>query len=84
MGENDPMSWLLALLSYVFVQTLGLAIAYAAAGVFIYLILRRMHSRMMTMVLVAFFLGISLFVYAPRSSSCDRMRSGRIAENIVQ
>ncbi len=65
MGENDPMSWLLALLSYVFVQTLGLAIAYAAAGVFIYLILRRMHSRMMTMVLVAFFLGISLFVYAP-------------------
>lgn len=39
------MDWLVTLLSYVFVQTFGLLIAYVASGVLIYLILSKLHSR---------------------------------------
>lgn len=59
------MLWPLTLLSYVFVQTLGLVIAYAAAAVLIFIVLRRLHSRWVAAALAAVFLGISLFVYAP-------------------
>jgi nitrite reductase (NO-forming) len=47
------------------VQAGGLAIAFAFAGVFIYLALHRVHSKLMTFVLLAVFLGVSLFLYAP-------------------
>lgn len=60
------MEWILSLFSYVFVQTLGLIIAYAAAALFIYLVLSKFHSRAIALVLVAFFLGVSIFIYAPR------------------
>lgn len=59
------MLWPLSLLSYVLVQTFGLIIAYTAAAVLIYLILRKLHSRLMATLLAVVFLGISIFVYAP-------------------
>ena len=59
------MLWLLSLLSYILVQTLGLTIAFIAAGVFIYMVFRKFHSRTMALLLAAVFLGVSLFIYAP-------------------
>src|SRR3989344_8784080 len=59
------MLWPLSLLSYVLVQTFGLIIAYSAAAVLIYLVLRKLHSRSMALLLAVIFLGISLFIYAP-------------------
>src|SRR3989344_4205681 len=59
------MLWPLSLLSYVLVQTFGLVIAYIAAAILIYLVLRKLHSRLMALLLVMIFLGISIFVYAP-------------------
>lgn len=59
------MLWPLSLLSFVLVQTFGLIIAYSAAGVLIYLLLRRMHSRLIALLLATVFLGVSLFIYAP-------------------
>jgi len=59
------MLWLFSLISYVLVQTLGLIIAFCAAGVFIYMVLRRSHSRAMALALCAVFLGISIFFYVP-------------------
>jgi nitrite reductase (NO-forming) len=56
---------LLSLLSYIFVQTLGLAIAFIAAGILLYMIFRRFHSRAMTLLFCAVFLGISIFFYVP-------------------
>lgn len=56
---------LLSLLSYVLVQTLGLVIAFAAAGVLLYILLRRFHSRVATIALCVMFLGISVFFYVP-------------------
>jgi nitrite reductase (NO-forming) len=56
---------LLSLISYVLVQTLGLIIAFIAAGVLLYMILRRFHSRAVTLTLCAVFLGISIFFYVP-------------------
>jgi len=59
MFELISFTW-----SYV-VQTAGLFIAFVFAAVFIYLALRRAHSRVMTAVLLVVFLGVSLFLYAP-------------------
>ncbi|MBI5470319.1 nitrite reductase, copper-containing [Candidatus Kaiserbacteria bacterium] len=59
------MLWLFSLLSYILVQTLGLVIAFAAAAVLLYMILRRFHSRLMTLLFCAVFLGISVFFYVP-------------------
>lgn len=56
---------LVSLLSYIFVQTLGLLIAFAAAGVLLYIILRRFNSRTVAVLLVLVFMGISLFFYVP-------------------
>lgn len=55
-------------LSYVstyVVQSIGLFIAYAFAAVLIYLLLRRLHSRSITLALVAVFIGASLWFYVP-------------------
>lgn len=59
------MLWLLSLLSYVFIQTLGLAIAFVAATVLLYILLRKSHSRLVTLLLVAIFVGVSIFFYIP-------------------
>lgn len=56
---------LLSLLSYVFVQTLGLIIAFGAAAVLLFMIFRRFHSLRMSLLLCAIFIGVSLFFYAP-------------------
>lgn len=59
---------MLDMLSYVWayvVQTLGLLIAFVFAGIFIYLAVRRSHSRPMALALLAVFLGVSVFFYAP-------------------
>ena len=59
------MLWLLSLVSYVLVQTLGLVIAFVAAGILLYMILSRLHSKIMAVALSAIFLGISIFFYVP-------------------
>jgi len=59
------MLWLVSLLSYILVQTLGLVIAFIAAAVFIYMVFRRFHSRVMALALCTIFLGISVFFYVP-------------------
>lgn len=59
------MLWLFSLLSYILVQTLGLVIAFVAAGVLLYMILSRFHSRRVTVALCIVFLGISVFFYIP-------------------
>ncbi len=56
---------LISMLSYVFVQTLGLAIAFVAAAVLLYMILSKFHSRTVTLALCATFLGVSIFFYVP-------------------
>lgn len=45
------------------VQAFGLIVAFIAAGVLIFLILRRLHSTKLALTLV--FVGISIFFYAP-------------------
>lgn len=56
---------LLSLLSYIFVQTLGLVIAFVAAAVLLYILLRKTHSRAVTALLVLIFVGVSVFFYVP-------------------
>ncbi len=56
------------LLSYLWqylVESSGLLIAYGAAAVFIFLVLRRFHSQKITIALVAVFIGISIAFYVP-------------------
>lgn len=55
-------------LSYLWqylVQSLGLFIAYIFAAVLLYLVLRRLHSKKITIVLFIMFLGASLAFYVP-------------------
>ena len=59
MFEAVPYLW------QYFVQAFGLFIAYAFAGVLFYLVLRRLHSRWITVALIVVFLGVSLAFYVP-------------------
>lgn len=59
MFEVIPYLW-----QYV-VQTAGLFIAYAFAALFLYLVLRKLHSQYITITLVAMFVGVSLWFYVP-------------------
>ncbi|TAJ16041.1 nitrite reductase, copper-containing [Patescibacteria group bacterium] len=55
-------------LSYLWqylVEGFGLFIAYAFAGFLLYLLLRRLHSRKITLVLLVVFLGASVAFYIP-------------------
>ncbi len=55
-------------LSYVWayiVQSIGLAVAFIFAGIFVYLAHRKSQSRAMTIALVAVFVGASVFFYVP-------------------
>lgn len=47
------------------VQTTGLIIAFIAAGVLIFIVLRKHYSRNATLFVVLIFLGISIFFYVP-------------------
>ncbi len=47
------------------VQAAGLFVAYAFAALFIYLVLRQLHSRYITAALVVVFIGVSLAFYVP-------------------
>lgn len=56
------------LISYLWqyiVQVFGLIIAYVFAAIFIFLMLRRFHSRKITTALVAIFIGVSIAFYVP-------------------
>lgn len=56
------------LLSYLWqylVQAIGLFIAYAFAVFFLYLVLRRLHSKKITLTLLVVFVGASLAFYVP-------------------
>lgn len=57
---------LLYFLRVVLIEWFGLFIAFAAAAAFLYLALRRAHSRPMTLTLLALFIGISIVFYVPR------------------
>lgn len=56
---------LLSFLWQYIVETFGLIIAYIAAAAFIFLILRRFHSRNITIALVILFVGVSIAFYVP-------------------
>lgn len=47
------------------VETFGLIIAYVFAAIFIFLVLRRFHSKKITAALVLMFLGVSIAFYIP-------------------
>lgn len=47
------------------VEAFGLFIAYAFAAIFIFLMLRRLHSRNITIALVVIFIGVSIAFYVP-------------------
>lgn len=56
------------ILSYLWqyiVEAFGLIIAYVFAAIFIFLMLRRAHSRKITVALVAIFIGVSIAFYVP-------------------
>jgi len=56
------------LISYLWqyiVQVFGLIIAYVFAAIFIFLMLRRFHSRKITVALAAIFIGVSIAFYVP-------------------
>jgi nitrite reductase (NO-forming) len=47
------------------VEVFGLFISYAFAAIFIFLVLRRLHSRQITIALVVIFIGVSIAFYIP-------------------
>lgn len=47
------------------VETFGLIIAYVFAAIFIFLVLRRFHSKKITAALVLMFIGVSIAFYIP-------------------
>jgi nitrite reductase (NO-forming) len=59
------MTELISYTWYYFVQAFGLIIAFAAAAVLLYLVLRHNRSRAATLALVIAFLGVSIFFYVP-------------------
>lgn len=54
-----------SLIYYLIVQGFGLVLAGVAAAIFLYVVLRKMHSLRTTLVLVTFFLGAMLFFWFP-------------------
>jgi nitrite reductase (NO-forming) len=47
------------------VEVFGLFISYAFAAIFIFLVLRRLHSKQITIALVVIFIGVSIAFYIP-------------------
>jgi nitrite reductase (NO-forming) len=58
-------SELWSLVSYLIVQGFGLILAGIAAVVFLFIVLRKLHSLRTTLVLIAFFAGAMLFFWFP-------------------
>ncbi len=56
---------LFSFVKYLLLQGLGLAIALGVGGLFIYMVLRKLHSRGMAWALFLFFFGTCLFLYVP-------------------
>lgn len=56
---------LLAYLWQFLVEGFGLSISYVFAAIFIFLVLRRLHSRNITIALVIIFIGVSIAFYLP-------------------
>lgn len=54
-----------SLLHYLILQGFGLVLAALAAAVFLFVVLRKLHSTVTTLVLVAFFFGAMLFFWFP-------------------
>ncbi len=54
-----------SLISALMIQGIGLVLAGAAAAVFLYIVLRKHHSRGITILLSAFFIGAMLFFWFP-------------------
>ncbi|OGE76315.1 MAG: nitrite reductase, copper-containing [Candidatus Doudnabacteria bacterium RIFCSPHIGHO2_02_FULL_48_21] len=59
---------LFSLIKYVFFQIFGLIVAVVAGAVFVFPMLRKLHSRKTTILLFTIFFGISLFFFAPRAA----------------
>ncbi|OGG59767.1 nitrite reductase, copper-containing [Candidatus Kaiserbacteria bacterium RIFCSPHIGHO2_01_FULL_56_24] len=54
-----------SLVSYLIVQGFGLVLAGIAAVIFLYIVLRKLHSARTTIVLIVFFVGAMLFFWFP-------------------
>lgn len=59
------ISGLWSLVYYLIVQGFGLVLAFAAAVIFLYIVLRKHHSLRDTLLLGAFFIGVMLFFWFP-------------------
>ncbi len=60
------ISEIMGYLSTLFIETFGLFVAFVAAAVFLFLVLRKLHSKSLALILALVFIGISLFFYVPR------------------
>ena len=56
---------LFSFVKYLLLQGVGLVIAIGVGGLFIYMVLRKLHSPAMTWALFLFFFGTCLFLYVP-------------------
>jgi nitrite reductase (NO-forming) len=54
-----------SLLNYLIVQGFGLVLAAVVAIIFLYVVLRKLHSLKVTLLLIAFFAGAMLFLWFP-------------------
>lgn len=61
----EPLWELWSLLHYLIVQGFGLILAGVAAVIFLYIVLRKLHSLRTTLLLIAFFAGAMLFFWFP-------------------
>src|SRR5689334_9787443 len=62
--KGEHMELLSYLWQYI-VEVFGLFISYVFAAIFIFLVLRRLHSRNITIALVVIFIGVSIAFYIP-------------------
>lgn len=63
--DVDAIAELWSLLYYLIVQGFGLVLAGLVAVVFLYMVLRRLHSLRVTLLLITFFIGAMLFFWFP-------------------
>jgi len=61
----DKLSEFWSLVNYLIVQGFGLVLAGIAAVVFLYIVLRKLHSTRTTFLLIVFFAGAMLFFWFP-------------------
>src|SRR3989344_9039215 len=61
----SQISEMWALVNYLIVQGFGLVLAGLAAALFLFIVLRKLHSLRTTIVLIVFFVGAMLFFWFP-------------------